>query len=67
MMLKNAALLALIGTILVTALLVWDLIFSALSVMRGLAPPVILLSSLIYTFGAFGVAVFFFAFYKRQS
>jgi hypothetical protein len=66
MTLKNAALLALIGTILVTALLVWDLIFDVLNVTQGLVPAVKLLSSLIYTFGAFSVAVFFFVFHKKQ-
>jgi hypothetical protein len=67
MTLKNAALLALIGTILVTALLVWDLIFTVLNVVQGLVPPVKLFSSLIYAFGAVSVAVFFFVFHKRQS
>jgi hypothetical protein len=67
MTLKSAALLALIGTILVTALLVWDLVFDVLNVLRGLVPAVKLFSSLIYAFGAFSVAVFFFVFHKRQS
>jgi hypothetical protein len=67
MTLKNASLLALIGTILVTALLVWDLIVNVLNVGRGLVPAVILISSLIYAFGAFSVAVFFFVFHKSQS
>ena len=67
MALKNAALLALIGTILVTALLTWDLILNILNVGRGLVPAVILFSSLIYAFGAFSVAVFFFVFHKTQS
>jgi hypothetical protein len=67
MTLKNAALLALIGTILITALLIWDLIFNLLNVMRGLVPAMMLLSSLIYAFGALSVAVFFFVFHKAQS
>ncbi|MGD1092323.1 MAG: hypothetical protein ABSB35_10060 [Bryobacteraceae bacterium] len=67
MTLKNAALLALIGTVLVTVLLVWDLIFNLLNVMRGLVPAVTLFSSLIYAFGALTVAVFFFVFHKKQS
>ena len=66
MTLKNAALLALIGTVLVTVLLVWDLIFNLLNVMRGLVPAVTLFSSLIYAFGALTVAVFFFVFHKAQ-
>lgn len=64
---KNAALLALIGTILVTALRVWDLTFNMLSVLRGLVPAAALFSSLVYAFGAFSVAVFFFVFYRAQS
>jgi hypothetical protein len=67
MTLKSAALLALIGTILVTALLVWDLVFDVLNVLRGLVPAVKLFASLIYAFGAFSVAVFFYVFHKAQS
>jgi hypothetical protein len=36
MTLKNAALLALIGTILMTALLVWTFVFNFLNLLRGL-------------------------------
>jgi hypothetical protein len=67
MSLKNAALLALIGTILVTAFLVYYFISNVLNVAQGLVPPVKLLSSLIYAFGALSVAVFFFVFYKKQT
>ncbi|HEY1203276.1 MAG: hypothetical protein ABSH46_18905 [Bryobacteraceae bacterium] len=67
MTVKNAALLALIGTILVTALLAFHLIRNVLNVVQGLVPPVALFSSLIFTFGAFSVAVFFFVFHKAQS
>ena len=67
MTLKNAALLALIGTILLTALLVYDFIFVVLNVVQGLVPAVKLFSSLIYAFGAFSVAVFFFVFHKKQA
>lgn len=67
MTLKNASLLALIGTVLLTVLLAWDLIVNMLNVGRGLVPAVILISSLIYTFGALSVAVFFFVFHKSQS
>ena len=67
MTLKNAALLALIGTILATALLAFDLIFNVLNVLRGLVPAVMLFSSFIYAFGAFSLAVFFFVFHKAQS
>jgi hypothetical protein len=67
MTLKNAALLALIGMVLMTALLVWNFVLTLLNVLRDLVPAVTLFSSLIYAFGAFGVMVFFFVFHKTQS
>jgi hypothetical protein len=66
MTLKNAALLALIGTILMTALLVWNFVFTLLSVLRDLVPAVTLFSSFIYAFGCFSVAVFFYVFHRAQ-
>jgi len=45
MTLKNAALLALIGTILMTALLVWSFVSTLLNVLRDLVPAVTLFSS----------------------
>jgi hypothetical protein len=65
--LKNAALLALIETILITALLVWDFVFNVLNVLRGLIPATMLFSSFIYAFASFSVAVFFYVFHKMQS
>src|ERR1019366_2244904 len=38
MTLRNAALLALIGTVLMTALLVWTFVFNFLNLLRGLVP-----------------------------
>jgi len=67
MTLKNAGLLALIGTVLMTALLVWNFVFNLLNLLRGLVPAVTLFSSLIYAFGAFSVMVFFFVFHRTQS
>jgi len=67
MTLKNAAMLALVGTVLVTAILVFDLIRNVLSIAQGLIPAVTLFSSLIYAFGALSVALFFFVFHKTQS
>ena len=67
MILKNAALLALIGTILMTALLVWTFVFNFLNVLRDLVPAVTLFSSFIYAFGCFSVMVFFFVFHRVQS
>jgi hypothetical protein len=66
MLLKNAALLALIGTILMTALLVWTFVFNILNALRGLVPAVTLFSSFTYAFGSFSVAVFFYIFHRAQ-
>jgi hypothetical protein len=67
MALKDAALLAFVGTLLVAALLVWNLIFDVMNTLRGLVPAVRLLSSLVYAFGAMTVAVFFYVFQKRTN
>jgi hypothetical protein len=67
MTLKNAALLALIGTILMTALLVWTFVFNLLNLLRGLVPAVMVFDSFIYAFGCFSVVVFFFVFHRTQS
>jgi hypothetical protein len=67
MTLKNAALLALIGTILATVFLTWTFIMAVLNVVRGLAPPLMLFPWFVYTFACFSVAVFFYVFQKAQS
>ena len=66
MSLKNAAFFALIGTILTTVLLVYNLIFSVLNVIRGLIPLDTLFSALIYAFASLTVTVFFFVFYRQS-
>ena len=66
MTLKNASLLALIGTILMTALLAWAFVLNVLNVLRDLVPAVTLFSSFFYAFGCFCVAVFFYAFHRAQ-
>jgi hypothetical protein len=66
MTLKNAALLALIGTIVMTALLLWTFVLTFLNVLRDLVPAVALLQSFIYAFGCFSVAVFFYLFHRAQ-
>jgi hypothetical protein len=66
MTLKNAALLALIGTILMTALLLWNFVLTLLHVLRDLVPAASLFSSLIYAFGCFSVMVFFYVFHRAQ-
>jgi hypothetical protein len=67
MSLKNAALLALIGMILLTVLLTANLITDVLAAMRGLIPDVRLLSSLVYFLASLSVTVFFYVFHKSQS
>jgi hypothetical protein len=67
MTLKNAALLALIGTILATVFLTWIFIITAISVLRGLAPAVMLFQWFVYAFACFSAAVFFYVFQKAQS
>ncbi|HXM19766.1 MAG TPA: hypothetical protein VN948_00700 [Terriglobales bacterium] len=66
MTLKNAALLALIGTTLMTALLLWTFVFTFLNVLRDLVPAVTLFSSFIYACGCLTVAVFFYVFHRGQ-
>jgi predicted Co/Zn/Cd cation transporter (cation efflux family) len=66
MNLKNAAFLALVGTLLTTFLLVYNLIFAILNVMRGLIPLDALISTLIYAIASVTVAVFFFVFHKQS-
>jgi hypothetical protein len=67
MTLKSASLLALVGTLLITALLVWKFVFDLLNVLRDLLPAVSLFSSFIYAFGCLCVTVFFFVFHRAQS
>jgi len=67
MALKNAALFALIGTLLLTILLVAAFILDVLNVVRGLIPATRMLSSLIHAFAALAVTVFFYVFHKAQS
>jgi hypothetical protein len=70
MTLKNAALLAFVGAILMTVLLVWNFVFTFLIVLRDLVPAVTLFSSFIYAFiyafGCLSVMVFFFVFHRAQ-
>jgi len=67
MTLKSAALLALIGTILGTALVLWTFVFDVVNVLRGLVPLLTLFSSFIYAFACLSVAVFFYVFHRTQS
>jgi hypothetical protein len=67
MNLKNAALLALIGTILATVFLTWTFIMTALNVLRRLTPPLMLFPWFVYAFACFALAVFFYVFQRAQS
>jgi hypothetical protein len=67
MTLKGAAVLALVGTVLITAFLTWMFISNVVNVLRGVDAPVVLFSSFIYAFGCLCVAVFFFVFQRAQS
>jgi hypothetical protein len=67
MNLKNAAFLALVGTLMLTVLLIAGFIFDALNVLRGLIPAIRLLTSFIYAFAGLSAVVFLYAFHKAQS
>ncbi len=67
MTIRNATLLSLIGTVLMTVLLIWAFVSNILNAMRGLVPGVRLFSSFIYAFGCFSVAVFFYVFHRGQE
>jgi len=67
MSIKNAALLATIGTAVLTILLLWRLVNNLLAVTRGLIPATLFFSSLVYAFAAVTVVVFFYVFHRGQS
>ncbi len=67
MALKDAALLAFAGMLLVAALSVWNLIFDVMNVLQGVLPAVRLISSLIWAFGAVTAALFLYVFQKRPN
>jgi hypothetical protein len=67
MTLKSSALFALIGTLVLTILLVVGLIFDLLSLAQGLISVTAVLSSLIHSFAALTVTLFFYTFHKAQA
>jgi hypothetical protein len=67
MTLKNAALLALVGVILATIVLMAGFMGDAFAVARGLIPAMRLSISFIYAFAGLSVVVFLYAFHKAQS
>ena len=67
MSLKNAAFLALIGTLLLTILLAADFIKTVSGVLNDVVPAMALLRSLVYLLASLSVTVFFYVFNKAQS
>lgn len=63
----NHATLALVGTVMLTVLLIAGFIFDVLNVLRGLVPATRLLTSFIYAFAGLSAVVFLYAFHKAQS
>jgi hypothetical protein len=66
MNLKNAAFLAAIGMIILTALVLFDLFENVAGILRSLIPAVTFFRSAIYAFASITVTIFLFVFYKRQ-
>ena len=66
MSLKNAALLAMIGTVVLTILDVLNLANNLLAFLRGLIPAMVLLSSFVHSVAALSLAVFFYVFHRAQ-
>jgi hypothetical protein len=67
MTVKNAAFLALVGTLLLTILAAVDFLNTIEDVLRGIVPAIALLRSLIYVFASITVAVFFWVFNRSQT
>ena len=63
---KTASFLAMIGTILLTILLVYDFVSDLVNVINGLIPAAKLVASLICAFASLSVAIFFFVFHKQS-
>lgn len=67
MSLKSAALLALIGTLVLTVLLAVDLFQTVSGVLNDVVPALMLVRSLIYLLASLSVTVFFYVFHGAQS
>lgn len=67
MALKDAALVALIGMLCLSVLLVAGLVLDIMNVARGLIPADTVVSALIRSFAAVGVTVFLYVLRKKQS
>ena len=67
MTLKTAALVALIGMILLTVLLAVGFVRDVSGFLSGAVAPMTALVSLVHLLASLGVAVFMFVFYRAQS
>lgn len=67
MTLKSAALLALIGTLLLTILLAADCIRSISGFLSDVVPAFVLLRSVIFLLASLSVTGFFYVFHRAQS
>lgn len=67
MNLKTAALVALVGMIVLTLLLAVDFINAFLGFMRDLIPAVVLLRSFVYLLAGLGLLLFLYVFHRTQS
>jgi len=67
MTLKSASFLALLGTILLAVLVVFDFVSTIMNVVEGLVPAVKLITSLIYTIAALTLVIFFYVFHRAQA
>ncbi len=67
MNLKSAALVASIGTAVLTILLAADFIKTVSGVVGDVVPALALLRSLLYVFASLSGTMFFWVFHKRQS
>ena len=65
MSVKGATFLALVGTLLLAVLIVWNFVVDIASVVRGLIPAARLVSQAIYAFAAVTLACFFYVFQKQ--
>ena len=66
-MLRNAALFAVIGTLLWTILLAYELIKTVAGMGQGIVPAVTVLTSLIHFVAVLSLLIFFFAYRRSQS
>ena len=67
MTLKNAAMLALVGTLLLSCLLALDFLNTLVGMLHDVIPVVAMMRSLIYLLASLSLTLFFYVFHKAQS